>query len=321
LVALATVASLLDRVPREWDEQQPDVLSRLRATVSVLRERFADPAVAAISEGALNNVNGWLQVIANELQSAVNQNNPSVMVANGQLVNNLEAISGNFGSLPVSQPVEALRELTEEAQRRLNTMQGIQLEHESLWRQTKDQAARLLADAQKAKDEGLKRLQEQEIAADRLLAALGAEGTSSGYRATADAEQKQADFWRWVTIVVGAVAAILGVVLFLKIHEQGPASVSTRIAVTLPVVLMTVYAGKQSAGHRLQERESRRLALSFGSVDAYLADLDPVKRAELKGILTSDLYRASAEKSPHTDGYPTSADLISLLNEAIKRLR
>jgi hypothetical protein len=320
LPAVAALLDALEGLPPEFQEQQ-ELIGRVAATAKLLRERLDDPAVGIVSDTALSNAQSWIKGMLDEVQSAVANNNPNLL-ATGTLLTHLDSISQNLGQFPVSQPIAAINSLLEEAQARLQAMHEMQLQQEQAWRAANDQRQRLITEAVEAKEEGLKRLREQEVAAGKLLAALGAEGTSTGYRLTADAERKQADFWRWVTIAAGIVTAILGVTLFLTIHEQSTATVATRIAVVLPLVLLTGYAGKQSAGHRTQEREARRLELAFGSVDAYLADLDAIKRAELKGALTASLYRAShGEAAAKADGYPTTADLVPLLNEAIKRLR
>lgn len=238
----------------------------------------------------------------------MDQGNSSTL-AGGNIESNLEAIAQNLGQFPTSQPSEALSALQEEAQHRLGEMQRLQLQQEELWRNAKDQQADLLKEVQEAKEAGLRRLREQETAAGKLLAALGAEGTSSGYRTTAGDEEKQASFWRWIAMGAGVVGAALAVTLFVWWQGQGIEDLAARFGVTVPVLLLAVYAGSQSAGHRNQEREARRLELAFGSVDAYLADLDSVKRAELKGMLTSGLFRSEHGDSVNAEGYPTVADL------------
>lgn len=312
---------LLRRLPEPILQQQPDVINRARAVVQLLRERLSDPAANAISDTALTNGHSWVQNMLAELQNAVNQNNPGVVAQGTPFYANLESLAQNIGQYPLSQPSDMVTALAEEAQARLNQMQAVQAQHETESRTLRDQQQRLIEDASTAKDAGLRRLREQEAAAGKLLAALGAAGTSTGYKATADAEQRPANLWRLVTLVGGVLTAVLAVVLFTSVHSQGVASIATRAGVTLPALLLSVYAGRQSAGHREQEREARRLQLAFGSVDAYLADLDGGQRAALKSQLSERLFGAAPTTSGATGDYPTSKDLVTLLSEAIQRLR
>lgn len=321
--SFTSLSQLVTQLPANFEAQQPNEMARTKATVSLLTERFNDSAAVAISDGALNNLQSWLQVMVSELQSAISQNNPNAIASGTNYYNHLEALGQNLGQLPVSTPSEALTAASEEAQQRLAAMQRVQIEHEAEARAARDQQQRLIREAQDAKDEGLRRLEEQELAAGKLLAALGARATSSGYAGTAGEEKAQADFWRKVTFGGGILTALLAVALFLQIHTAGVASIATRVGVTVPAILLTVYAGRQSAGHRAQEREARRLELAFGSVDAYLADLGATNRAELKTLLSSNLFTSGsghAHIKPGED-YPTSADLVKLLDSAIKRIR
>lgn len=321
--ALSTFEQLLNQTSPTFGNQQPEIMERARLTAQFLRDRLADPTVALIADNTLTNMHSWIQACVNELQAANSQNNPGAIANGSAFYSNLDAISQNLAQMPISQPIDKLNTLVEEGNRRLEAMQNVQLQQEGAWRTARDEQARLLEDARSEKEEGLRRLQEQEAAAGKLLAALGAQGTSAGYRGTAEAEKKQADFWRWVTLAGGLVTAALAVALLLSIHEQGLDAIASRLGVTLPAVLLTVYAGKQSAGHREQERRAKRLELSFGSVDAYLADLDAGSRSDLKKLLSSDLFKSSGAGVSATtvDDYPTSADLVGLLSEAIKRMR
>lgn len=319
---LAGLEQALAQLPDTFAAQQPDIVERARISVRLVRDRLIDPAVDMVSDNTLTNTHSWMQAMLSELQNAVAQGNPNVIAQGTNFYNNLEALAQNFHQFPVSQPVEQLTGMIEEANRRLSIMQDLQLQQEGAWRTARDEQARLLDEAREAKAEGLKRLEEQELAAGKLLAALGAQGTSAGYRGTSEAEKKQADFWRWVTIAGGVLTAVLAVILFWSIGNEDLGSIASRAGVTIPAILLTVYAGRQSAGHREQERQAKRLELSFGSVDAFLADLGPDSRAELKRLVSTDLFRSSGGVAPNASGdYPSSADLVGLLSQAIQRLR
>ena len=313
---------MIDGLPPEFASPHVELLTRTRATLNSVQERLEDPVVGnVVSDGALNNGHSWVQSMVNELQSALAQGNPGLIGPNTGFYGNLEALSQNLSQFPSSNPTGALSSLLDEASSRLGTMRELQLQQEAAARANLDQQQRILEEARQAKEEGLKRLGEQEVAAGRLLAALGAEATSSGYAATAKQEKAQADWWRRITLAGGGATAILAVVLFLTVNQQGLESIATRVGVILPAILLTVYAGRQSTGHRTQEREARRLQLAFGSVDAYLADLTTERRSELKTLLSSRLFGTADGFAQVPADYPSSADLVGLLSEAINRLR
>lgn len=265
-------------------------------------------------------MHSWFQQGLPELQTAVAQQNPDVLSA-GNLTAGLDAVGQHLGALPAAASIGAVNQIVDEAGRRLEQIQAAQLQAEEALRLARDTQHQLMDEARAAKQAGLVRLQEQEKAADKLLAALGAAGTSSGYKGTAAEERSQADFWRWVALAAGVITAAIGLYLVSQVSPDATLEDQLRRALALvPSTLIAAYAGKQSAGHRREQREARRLELSFGSIDAYLADLDAEPRAELKKQVSLALYSHGSPGYEDSD-YPSSKDLVGLLQEAIRRIK
>lgn len=312
---------MLSSLSHEFEVQQSQILARSRATVDFVIGQLEDGPTELVSDGALNNGYSWTNVMVSELQNAINSNNPALLGEGNNYFNHLDALTQNLHTFPSARPAApSLNAAVEEAQNRLKSVQDLQIQHEAETRAATDNMQRLLAEAEQIKADGKKRLDQQEQTASNLLAALGAEGTSAGYRATASDESEQANWWRWVTIIGGLATAIVAAGLLIAFHDSSVSDTLTRLSVTLPLILLTIYAGKQSADHRNEARRAKHLELSFASVDAFLADLEPSDRASLKTQLSAQLF-AEDSVGGGAAGYPSSADLLAVMMELAKRAR
>jgi hypothetical protein len=318
--SLQQLRSLLRGLMPEFVAQQEEIVTRSRETVDYIAELLENSSGSLVSDNALMNGQSWASVMITELQSAINLNSPGSIANGSQYFNHLDALSQNLHTFPAARPTPTLNAAVEEAQTRLKSVQDLQIQHEAETRAATDNMQRLLAEAEKIKADGKKRLDQQEQAASNLLAALGAAGTSAGYRETASSESDQANWWRWVTIGGGLATAAVAAALLIIFHDDKVTDTLTRLSVTLPLILLTVYAGKQSADHRNEARRAKHLELSFASVDAYLADLEPSDRASLKSQLSSQLF-AEDTTGGGAAGYPSSADLLDVMKELAKRAR
>ncbi len=289
----------------------------------ILRDRLQDPAVEIVSDAALSNAHSWVSQASNELLNAINSGNPQVLLANNAFLPAVDAFSQSLGMFPFSQPGDVLAGQLDEAQRRVATIHDLQLKAAADSRAAQDQHLEYLRQSREQIDQQLEAAKSQRDAAATLLAALGGDATSKGYAETASTEQTSADNWRKVTFVLGIVTAVVALLLFTVAHAPGWEATLRRSAVTLPFIVLTLYAGRQAAEHRREEREARRLQLSFGSVNSYLADLDEVRRADLKTQLSARLFssRSEGDAQPMPAGFPSSAELVQMIIEGATRGR
>lgn len=315
MAALSQLESELAAVPDQFNVEQADLMRRTQATVKVLRERLNDPAAEAISDNTLINVHSWLQQAATELNQARLQAAPSIL-SNGIMMSSIDAIAQNFGQFPISSPTQPLAPYLDEAQRRMESIQKLEYSAATNVRAAQDALTAELERAESSVSQELASIAEQRSKAEALLAALGGTATSKGYSETAEQERSAANTWRAITVGLGAATAILALVLFTLLHEPGWESLLRRTAVTAPFIVLALYAGRQAAEHRREERTARRLQLAFGSVGAYLSDLDPSRRAELKSQLSSQLFGGNASDTSPVTGYPSSAEIVQAAIEA-----
>jgi hypothetical protein len=209
----------------------------------------------------------------------------------------------------------------EEAQHRLDRMQGLETTTRERARAVTDQIDAELERARTVTSDGIERARQNEAQANELLAQLGAKGTSSQYLSTAGDEKTIADKWRYATLALAIATSVLSVALLHDVSGRTVGSVIARASVLLPPVLITLYAGRQSAEHRTQERHARTLGLQLASLSLFLADLSGDGKQAIKQGVADRLF-APSDKQVSSRGYPSSQDeLIKLLSTAISKLR
>ncbi|MDB2681316.1 hypothetical protein N9Z14_01825 [Opitutales bacterium] len=123
------------------------------------------------------------------------------------------------------------------------------------------------------------------------------DSVGGGYMQNAKNEAKQANFWRWGTIIfIILTAAWTGVSYFLGPltgDESGTVllgKVLKAFSVTGVLLFGAVYSAKQSNEHRQNEKRNRRFALEVKAIDPFIASLDDADQKALKKQLSEKLF-------------------------------
>ena len=312
--ALQQAQQLAQQVPEQTRQMNPALVERTISTLEYLRSALEQVNGSVVSDGALNNFHSWTQQIATELQNSAN--NPG----NAQFIQNLqgpvEAISQNAGQLPFLPGPTFLTAMVDEAQRRLDQMQTLETQVRERSRLVSDQIGEHLEAAQDATATGLRKAKENEDKANTLLAALGARASSSDYLVTANNEARSADRWRFGTIGAAILTGLASLLSGHDLNTHSAGAIAARTSIVLPLLLLTIYAGRQAAEHRSQQRRARSLGLQLASLGSFLSDLSDEGRNTIKLAIAQRLF-AEDPSHPAADGYPSSQDLIKLLATTI----
>ena len=155
----------------------PALVERAKATLSYLRLVLEQANGDVIADGSLQNFHSWTQQILNELNNA--QANPGQPQFLANILGAVDAISQNIGQIPVWPGPNVISSMIDEAQARLDRLQGLESETRERARIIRDHMGDELDNARTMSEHGLKSLQERGEQADALLAELGAKGTAT----------------------------------------------------------------------------------------------------------------------------------------------
>lgn len=166
-----------------------------------------------------------------------------------------------------------------------------------------EEAEAVRAEAAEANAVGtLDRLEELKADAEKVVGAIGVAGVAKGYSDTAEAERDVADVWRYATVGVAALAAlVLAWSLFTVTGETSWQMLVTRLVVSISLAGLAAYCGRQSEQHRKVERDARARHLQLAALNSYLADLPDDNVVELKAQLAPG-YFSPATATAKGDG-------------------
>jgi hypothetical protein len=171
----------------------------------------------------------------------------------------------------------------------------------------------------------MRELQNQREYAAGLIEALGEDATATDFMKTAKDEGEAADLWRKITIAAAIMAGGATIWLSTKSVEASTAKVISHASISLTLILVVVYLGRQASEHRAQQRRARTLGLQLASVGPFLVGLDPIDRAEVRKLLadrffTADQHHGGQPKSGKGEGYPTTQELVKIIiDSAVSR--
>ena len=135
---------------------------------------------------------------------------------------------------------------------------------------------------------------------------VGTDGVAGGYQKGASEERRDANFWRWGSIISLALAAIWISVKYFSGLDLTPngdvnwAEVVTATSLTLVLLGGAGYTARQSKLHRETEQHLRWFALEVKAIDPFLSSLPLEQQYELKNQLSQKLFgqnRLTADKS------------------------
>jgi hypothetical protein len=172
----------------------------------------------------------------------------------------------------------------------------------------------------------LESLDEQRAKAARIVQVVGNIGVTGNYQQIANAEAKQADFWRWATILFFAGGVSVAAATFIKFWAQpfSPEtawSVAVRLLYAIAITAPAWYTARESARHRTTSDRARQTELELASIGPFIELLPEDKKVQIREQLTPLYFGKSVEA--HSANNPLDAaavkDMAVELAKALKK--
>ena len=169
--------------------------------------------------------------------------------------------------------------------------------------------AKLQADSEKTQSERLDSLRTSQEQAAQTVQVVGNTGITGNYQEIANAEGKQANVWRWMTIAFfGAGIAVAGATFWKFWHEpfspETAWSVLIRLMYAIAITAPAWYTAKESARHRSSADRARQTELELASLGPFIELMPDEKKHQIREELTKRYFGNQAPE--HTAEPPIS---------------
>jgi enamine deaminase RidA (YjgF/YER057c/UK114 family) len=130
----------------------------------------------------------------------------------------------------------------------------------------------------------------------KLYGVITNTATTGAFRDEAEDQKRDADRWRRIAVVFGALAAVaaVGAVVLAALSPETATSTSAivgKITVTLAAAGVAAYAGRQSGRHRRREEEAKRLELELVAFPPFIDSLEPEQQREVRKDFAERAFR------------------------------
>lgn len=155
--------------------------------------------------------------------------------------------------------------------------------------------AKLQANSEKTQSERLDSLRTSQEQAAQIVQVVGNTGITGNYQKIANAEGKQANVWRWMTIAFfGAGIAIAGATFWKFWHEpfspETAWSVLIRLMYAIAITAPAWYTAKESARHRSSADRARQTELELASLGPFIELMPDEKKHQIREELTKRYF-------------------------------
>ncbi|QWF16389.1 hypothetical protein [Lysobacter capsici] len=206
---------------------------------------------------------------------------------------------------------ERERERTNKFEEALELIQGnARVLQESI----KEESASTLEDTQRIRND-----------AARILGVVGDMGITTNFGKIAEAEARQADNWRRITVCLFMVGIGLAVATFARFYFSDITAVTAiaigvRLLYALAVTAPAWYTARESARHRSNADRARQTELELAALGPFIELMDKPKKDEIKEKLTERYFGRPVE-SHLVRGPISTRQLRVLVLEIIKAIK
>jgi len=212
--------------------------------------------------------------------------------------------------------------------RRIETVSSIETLSIEVKRQIADHTAsyEVLIKSLQEKTEGLVgAIETKRQEAARIVQVVGNIGVTGNFQQIANTEAKQANFWRWATVIFFGAGITLAALTFYKFwHEplssENLWSIAIRLLYAIAITAPAWYTARESARHRSNSDRARQTELELASLGPFIELLPEEKKAQIRESLTPVYFGRQIE--PHEVHSPLDlGNLKDLVVEVVKAAR
>lgn len=169
-------------------------------------------------------------------------------------------------------------------------------------------------------------LEELRKQAARIVQVVGNIGVTGNYQQIANAEGKQANFWRWITVAIFVSGISVAIATFIKFWNQpfsteNTWSVVIRLLYAIAITAPAWYTARESARHRTNADRARQTELELASIGPFIELMPEEKKVEIREALTKSYFGRSVDthdvQSPMDIG--NMKDFVLELIKAVKK--
>jgi hypothetical protein len=166
-------------------------------------------------------------------------------------------------------------------------------------------------------------LEEQRSKAAQIVQVVGNIGVTGNYQIIANAEAKQANFWRWVTVLFFACGVSLAVSTFVRfwaepVTAESIWSIAIRLLYAIAITAPAWYTARESARHRTNADRARQTELELASLGPFIELLPPEKKVEIREQMTKLYFGREVEA--HSSKPPLDAENIRDIAIAVAKV-
>jgi hypothetical protein len=170
--------------------------------------------------------------------------------------------------------------------------------------------------AKRSSDLILAALEDQRSKAAQIVQVVGNIGVTGNYQLIANAEAKEANFWRWATVGFFAGGVTLAAATFYRfwgepVTPESLWAIAIRLLYAIAITAPAWYTAKESARHRTNADRARQTELELASLGPFIELLPPEKKIEIREQMTKIYF--GREVAPHESKNPMDVESVKEL--------
>ena len=169
-------------------------------------------------------------------------------------------------------------------------------------------------------------LEQQRSQAAQIVQVVGNIGVTGNYQQIANAESKQANFWRWVTVAIFCAGIFVAGATFVKFWGQAFSAenawcVAIRLLYAIAITAPAWYTARESARHRTNSDRARQTELELASIGPFIELMPEDKKVQIREQLTPLYFGKTVEAHIAKNPFDAAAvkDMAIELAKALKK--